>query len=62
MNYRLRAIIWYIYTGEITFSPNDSPESPSASAKSIYRFADEVRILHRRDFRLLSEVVVAQDG
>lgn len=40
----MRAIIWYIYSGEIKFSPSDSAESPSASAKSIYRFADEVRI------------------
>jgi hypothetical protein len=57
----LRAIIWYIYSGEINFSPHDSPESPSASAKSVYRFADEVRIALTHSHSL-SKVTVAQDG
>jgi len=39
----LRAIIWYIYTGEIDFS-SDFPVVPGVSAKSVYRFADEVCI------------------
>ncbi|KAF9790820.1 hypothetical protein BJ322DRAFT_412454 [Thelephora terrestris] len=37
----LRAIIWYIYTGEISFLLG-YPAVPSPSAKSVYRFAHEV--------------------
>ena len=62
MKSSLRAIIWYIYSGETTFSRNDTPDSSGASAKSIYRFADEVRILHQHDSRSLSEFAVAHDG
>lgn len=59
MKCSLQAIIWFIYSGEIAFSHTFGPK---ISAKSIYRFADEVRILHQLDSRFLSEVVVAHDG
>ena len=62
MERSLYAIIWYIYSGEITFSPDNSPESLGTSAKSIYQFAHEVRISHQHDFRFLPKVIVARDG
>ena len=46
MRHSLRAIIWYIYSGEIAFF-GGSPGIPGASAKSVYRFADEVCINDR---------------
>ena len=61
MKCSLRAIIWYIYSGEINFIPRGPPGCPSASGKSIYRFADEVRIAPKYP-RFLSKGMVAQDG
>jgi hypothetical protein len=62
MKSSLRAIIWYIYSGEITFSPEGSSEPLGASAKSVFRFAHEVRFPFQHGPHLHSKVAVAQDG
>lgn len=62
MKSSLRAIIWYIYSGEIAFSPEGSSESLGVSAKTIYRFAHEVHVPCQHDPHFLSKVAVAQGG
>ena len=63
MMYSLYAIVWYIYSGEITFSGSGgSQDIPSASAKSVYRFADEVCIPTNVIPISISKPVAAQNG